>query len=117
MLRGYSREPGPRSAAFALDNVAIVVRCLDDDCDASAYAERARHAVERAPEGSPTAPSARAREGDVVLPSSLLAGRVVSRGPAVVSKTGARSFVVRRTGPGALEVEVVGVDHRLRPTR
>jgi hypothetical protein len=117
MLRGYSGTIGARSAAFTVDNVAVLVRCLVADCDPAAHAARARAAVLRAPTGRPTAARVLGRDGAIELPAWMLDGRVVVRGPAVVRRSSARRFVVTRTGPGALEVELVGIDDRLRPTR
>jgi hypothetical protein len=117
MLRGYAREPGPKTASVVVDNIAVLVRCLNERCDAQAHAERVRAAIARAPVGSPTAARPRVREGEITLPAWMLAGRVVVRGPGVVRKSGERRFHVSRTGSGALEIEVVGIDDRLRPTR
>ena len=116
MLRGYAGSVGARSAAFAIDNVAVLVRCLEAACDPATHAARARAAVLAAPSGRPTAPRLAGREGEVVLPDWMLDGRPVVRGPAVVRKRGDRRFVVTRTGPGAIAIDVRGIDDRLRPT-
>jgi len=116
MLRGYAGTVGARSSAFAVDNVAVLVRCLGASCDPAAHAARARAAVLAAPSGRATAPRLAGGEGEIVLPDWMLDGRPVVRGPAVVRKRGPRRFVVSRTGPGAVTIELRGIDDRLRPT-
>ncbi len=117
---GDAAYASPTIAAFARANVLIVVHRVAGQSDVLAIARAADTAVQRAEDGSPTAPInvpvpsiAPGKSALLAVPQDLLAVSITATGPANVTHEAA-GWRLTRTGDGAISLTVRAVDVRLR---